>query len=102
MELQDAKDQLHKFVHLKGYHSKHYDSAIEEVFVSFRNPVLAATQYDAYKKGLNPFKTIPSDKGNFTIVAALENGKIVSIKSIVKADNLQDLNQDADALDYAL
>lgn len=99
MHLKEAKDQIAKFEHLNGYHSHYYQSKIELVFVSFKDQTFAQIHYDDFKQGINPFHTLPSDERKFTIVAALENGKIISIKSIVTADKIKDLDKDVEVLE---
>jgi hypothetical protein len=99
MESQDAKNQLPKFVHLKGYFSKQYNSCIKDVLISSQEPTLAQQHFEQYKKGLG-WPKIPSDDGQYTIVAVLDDDKLVPIKSIIaNADDLQYLTRDAEILD---
>src|SRR5215217_4061926 len=101
MELHKAEKLLPKFQQLEGTYSNFYDSKIDSVFIAYTEGNLAELQYKTNKKNKlgSALQSLPAD-GAYTIGAALESGDVVSVKSIVMQDKLQDLMQAAEQLDY--
>jgi hypothetical protein len=95
-----AIEVLPKFKHLEGMNSIYYRSKIERVYVSFRS--IAMTKlYNNSHKGLSYTALSEKwDRHDFTIVAALENQKVISVRNLVIADKITTLYLDIKTLDY--
>lgn len=89
---------LPKFINLEGKYSKHYDTFIDKVFVSFKDPQLARFKFTANQNFVS-FPHLPTDIDNHTLVAALSNGELVSVKSIIEFDGLEEFKEDAEQLE---
>jgi hypothetical protein len=98
MTRKNATELLSKFEHLRGSHSKTFNSEVDYICVSFQDPRLAKIHCTAMKNNVG-FPHLPSDEGHYTIVGGLSNGKVVSIKSLVNNDKLEYLYHSAEALD---
>ena len=102
MKFQDATRLLPKFKTLEGRYSSFYDSNISEVFVTYMDGNLAEAQYLDYKgkDGGSRLPLMNSDQYEYTIAALLDNGDLVSVKSLVMQDDIPALMQNAEQLDF--
>ena len=98
MTLKISKQLLPKFIGLEGTYSNYYDAFIDEVFVSFKDPQLARFKFTANRNFVG-FPYLISDVDNHTLLASLSNGNLVSIKSIVEFDELEQYKEDANTLE---
>ena len=97
MTLKISKQLLPKFMSLEGTYSNYYDAFVDQVFVSFKDPQLARFKFTANRNFVG-FPHLISDVNNHTLLASLSNGNLVSIKSIVEFDELEQYKEDAHIL----
>lgn len=99
MTIEAATAATPSLVLLQGRYSESYKATIDNVFTSFMDSILAYKDYEARKAGM-VFPHRPEDKGRYTVVAALSDGKIVSIKSVVMGDKMENYDDLVKSLDY--
>ena len=93
-----AKALFFEVFPLKGHYSQFFKTHISEVFIGFKDPLQCRFKYEALKNGVG-YPPHSSDTFQHTICAALENGKIVSVKEVIYYDKLEHYSMVYDKLE---
>ncbi|HZG24899.1 MAG TPA: hypothetical protein VEZ17_09985 [Chitinophagaceae bacterium] len=100
MDRETADELLPKFKHLEGTFSHHFSSKIEQVLVSFSSFGMIRLRKDLLKNKLPWPNNYPLDQAEYTIVAVLKNGRMQSVRTYVKCEQITELYDEVKGVDY--
>jgi hypothetical protein len=95
-----AEDLLQRFKQLEGTYSDHFSSRIERVVVSYKSFTMIRRHKEYLKNNFLWATKLIQDGAEYTIVAVLKSGRIQSIRTLVRIEQIQELYGEVEVVDY--